>query len=303
MRPTQIARALAAAALITASAAGAVDWPPPAAKPPEVLVTKADALAVAKVKMLPAQNPFDEAWKQAPYVAVPLLPQQIAMPMLPEPTIPAVNAQALHDGKTIAFRVQWDDATPDGNVETGRFSDAVAVQFPIDVGAAPMMGNQGARVQILYWKALWQKDIDAGFQDVQALYPNFWNDVYWFGDGKHPFPADAAFKNPAAMQWFVALSAGNPVSAISRTQPVQELFAAGWGSLTAQEKSDSAARGVWVNNTWTIIFTRPLTTADALDHQFKPGTPSQAAFAVWQGSTGNAGGRKHWSNWIPYEIK
>lgn len=295
------------AAVVLALPAGvafsdAPQWPAKIDKITEVAVTRADKLRVVRTAALPADNPFADAWKAAPYVDVVMLAQQIAMPRLEKGSIEKLTVQALHDGKDIAFRVSWADDKPDGNVDTGKFSDGVAIELPLNPAAVPMMGQAGAPVQIIYWKALWQKDIDVGFQDVQSLHPNYWSDLYWFSEGKFPYPVQEAFKKPEARQWFIALSAGNPVAAISRTQPVQELIAAGWGSLTDQPESVSRGKGVWANGKWYVIIARPLTSSDKNDYQFAPGKAGMASFAVWQGSVGNAGGRKHWANWTPLEV-
>jgi hypothetical protein len=178
----------------------------------------------------------------------------------------------------------------------------VAIEFPLDAGAAPMMGHQGAKVQILHWKALWQKDIDAGFQDVQDLHPNYWSDLYWFAEGKFPFPVQTSFRNPSSLQWFIAQSAGNPMAVFSRTQPIEELIAEGFGTLTHQKESASTGKGAWVNNTWAVVISRPLTTQDPADFQFHAGEKAQVAFAVWQGSAGNVGGRKQWTSWNEFGV-
>ncbi len=199
--------------------------------------------------------------------------------------------------------MSWDDHSPDGNVDVSRFSDGVAIGFPIDPNASPMMGNADGRVQILYWKALWQKDIDAGFQDVQDLHPNYWSDLYWFAEGEFPFPVPEAFSNPESLQWFIAHQAGNPVAAFSRSQPVEELVAEGWGTLTHQPQSATEGKGAWVRDTWAVVFTRPLSTDDPLDYAIEPGKSGQIVLAVWQGHDGNVGGRKHWSAWTPFEVQ
>jgi hypothetical protein len=277
-------------------------WPPSQPSVPEVAVTRGDHVKALRVASIGSDNPYAEVWKQAPYYETPLQAQQMAMPTIPAPTVPALRAQALRDGERIAFRLSWQDSTADGNVDSGQFTDAVAIEFPLDAGAAPMMGHKGAKVQILHWKALWQKDLDVGFQDVQDLHPNYWYDLYWFAEGKFPFPVkDGAFKDKRSLQWFIAQSAGNPMAVFSRTQPVEELVAEGFGSLTHQPESASTGKGAWVKGTWAVVISRPLTTSDATDYQFKPGN-AQIAFAVWQGGAGNVGGRKNWTSWSTLEV-
>jgi hypothetical protein len=225
------------------------------------------------------------------------------MPAVAEAAIPALQVQALSDGTRIAWRLQWNDPTPDGNVDTSRYTDAVALQFPLVDNAAITMGQPEGPVQILQWKALWQKDIDVGFQDVQDLHPNFWSDLYWFAEGEFPFPIPSAFRDPRSLEWFIALQAGNPVAVFSRTQPVEELTAIGFGTLTHQAESAATAKGAWKDGRWSVVLSRPLRTPDAQDYQFRAGVPGQVACAAWDGSAGNVGGRKSYSMWNEFTVE
>lgn len=268
----------------------------------DTAVQRADALQVRRVARIASEDPFWPAWRDAPYVEVPLLAQQMAMPQLGATSIPRLRVQALCDERSVAWRLGWDDETCDGNVDTSRFSDAVAIAFPLDPGAPPMMGSKELRVQILYWKALWQKDIDAGFQDVQSLHPNYWTDIYWFAEGQFPYPVPSAFQHPASRQWFIAHQAGNPMAAFSRSQPIEELLAEGWSTLTHQPHSATTGRGAWVQGKWAVVLQRPLRTTDPLDYPFTAGGRGQAAFAAWNGAAGERGGRKQWSSWVDFEV-
>jgi hypothetical protein len=269
----------------------------------DVAVVQADRLEVVRVARILTEDPFWAAWRDAPYVEVPLLAQQMTAPQLEAPSVQRLRVQGLCDGRSVAWRIGWDDPTPDGNVDTGRFADAVAIAFPLDPGAPPMMGSKDHRVQILYWKALWQKDIDVGFQDVQSLHPNYWTDLYWFAEGQFPFPVPSAFQHPASRQWFIAHQAGNPMAAFSRSQPVEELVAQGWSTLTHQPHSATTGRGAWVDGRWAVVLQRPLRTTDPLDHPIPVDGPGQAAFAVWEGTAGNRGGRKHWTSWVEFTVR
>lgn len=310
--PRPAGAVLLAAALAAGSAAAEEALPGPktewplvqAVDVPEVAVVKADHLKVVRIGYaLTSDDPYADAWWEAPYVEVEVVPQQMANPALMEQTIDTVRVQGLTDDEYIAWRVSWDDPSPDANVDVSRFSDAVAIEFPLDEGALPMMGDEQSKVQILYWKALWQKDVDVGFQDVQDVHPNFWSDLYWFAQGPFPYPVPDAFEDPAAKQWFVAYQAGNPMAAFSRRQPVQELVAKGFSTLTNQPYSVTTAKGVWVRDSWAVVFMRPLRTDDPLDYQFELGATGQIAFAVWDGGAGNASGRKHWSDWVEFEVE
>lgn len=262
-----------------------------------------EEIIAAQVKGALPSDPQATEWQQATAKDIALAPQQMTMPLLEKASIDKITVQALTDAKAIAWRVSWADATPDFNVDVARFSDAVAIEFPLTKDAAAMMGHKGGgKVQIVYWKALWQKDLDEGFQDVQKVHPNYWSDLYWFTEGKFPYPIPDAFKNPVSKQWFVAYQAGNPMSIFTREQPAQELVAEGWGTLTSQAQSATTAKGTWSEGRWNVVFARPLATDDANDYQFSD--KGQIAFAVWQGGDKNVGGRKHWSNnWVSFQIQ
>lgn len=265
----------------------------PAAAKPIIVKSKAKIEGV---------NPYAAWWGEVPRWDAALLPQQMAMPTLVAATVKAVQVQIAHDGARLALRLVWPDTTPNGNVDTGRFSDGVAFQLPLRPDSPPTMGAHGAPVHIHHWKAVWQKDIDVGYQDVQDLHPNFWSDLYWFTSGGHPQPVPAAFTDPTSLQWLVATRAGNPMAILQRTTPCEELAAAGWGTLTHQPTSQTTARGVWANGKWAVVMTRPLATDDASDAKVVPGQANKLAFAVWDGGQGQVGGRKHWTAWFDVEV-
>lgn len=268
-----------------------------------VAVTKGDKLqAVKQSQPIAGEDPYAAFWKEIPFVEVPLLAQQAAMPGLAQGTIAAVKVQAAHDGKLLAVRCEWQDASVNGFVDSGRFPDAVALELPLKEGAPPMMGSKEAPVQLMHWKAIWQKDVDVGYQDVQDIHPNFWSDLYWFAEPGHPHPIGTAFKNPESLRWLVAMAAGNPLAVLQKSTAAEEAIASGWGTLTHQPNSATKARGLWAAGRWAVVFTRPLKTDDAADAQLTPGNSTQIAFAVWDGGKGQVGGRKHWASWVDMAV-
>jgi hypothetical protein len=260
-------------------------------------------LYVVHTDPLPALDPFSPEWDVWPALPLAVTPQIIAMPVLENPVIDQVRVQAVTDGTTILWRLSWLDATPDMNVDAARFTDAAAVQFPLHAEASYMMGDTGRSVQILHWKGVWQKDVDDHFQDVQDLHPNYWTDLYWFADGDFPYPVPSAFADTLSHVWFPAYRAGNPLADFHRREPVEELIAEGYGSLTPQKDSVTRGRGRWRNGRWGVVFARPLRSEDPLDYQFVPGGRGTVSVAVWEGSSGNVGGRKHWSLWFEFVVQ
>lgn len=276
----------------------------PAAGGPETPLPSADKLIVGRsATPFSVPDPAAACWSDEPGLEIKLIPQAIAIPKLDLATVEIVHLQALHDGQKIAWRLVWSDPTPDANVDVSRFGDGVALQFPLVADAPVTMGAKGKAIQTIYWKALWQKDISEHFQDVEDLHPNFYSEFYWFVQGERPFRIPAAFQDPRSRVWFPAQQAGNPAAIFDRKEPVQELTAQGFGTLTPHKDNATTGKGFWKNGRWEVVFMRPLTTSDSLDYQFRPGTGGQFAVAVWDGSSGNVGARKQYCNWLPFEVK
>ncbi|MCA9755610.1 MAG: hypothetical protein KDA27_07395 [Candidatus Eisenbacteria bacterium] len=263
---------------------------------------EAGKLVIRLVDDLPAVA-SDDVWSEAPVRSVEVRPQVVTMPILEDTTATVVEVQAVTDGRTISWRLSWMDPVPDTATDSGRFTDAVALQFPVSRNASFMMGGRDQRVQILHWKGIWQRDVEEGFQDVQDLHPNYWADLYWFAEaGGLPRVPDS-FRDERSHAWFPAMQAGNPFSQFDRAQPIEELTAEGFGSLTSQPSSASWGSGAWADGRWTVVVSRPLRTDDSADYQFTRGMIGNVAIAVWQGGDGNVGGRKRYSEWIEFRVE
>ena len=291
-----------------ATGAGAPDnqATPPAgtATPAAPTTPPAPAIQVTDVPAVPAADDvFAAEWEKAPTLNVPLLPQNIARPLLGKQTIPSVDVQALRDSSRVAWRVSWAAAEPSSNVDADRFSDAVALQFSLQPGTPFLMGGPGMPVRILHWKALWQKDVTEHYQQVEDVHPNYNSDFYWFASAAFPSPYATSLDNAQARQFMPAMNAGNPMANPGRTKPVEELVAEGFGTSTTVRDTTSGAFGEWKDGRWTVVFDRPLSPDDPLAAAMAAGKADALAFAVWDGSAKNVGGVKHFSNWIPVKLK
>ena len=287
-------------------AAGVVDAGPGSTTPATAVQPPARPveITVARIAAVPAlANVYDAAWDKIPQVDVPLLPQQTAAPMLDTATIASVQVQAIRDDKRVAWRLSWAATQPAALSETGHFADAVAIQIPLVDGAPFTMGAKGQPVRLLHWKALWQKDIDFGFQDIAKLYPNSWSDLNWFAPHAGPVPTTQLVKDPKAVQFMPLHAAGNPMAIIDRKQPVEEIAAEGFGTATTVPNSASSARGVWKDGRWTVIIDRPLGPDDPISARLQSAGQNMISFAVWDGSAGNRGGRKHYCAWVPMKVE
>lgn len=66
----------------------------------------------------------------------------------------AAGLQCAHNGREIAFRLEWECEKPVASViDNDQFSDAAALLFPLTDAAPLMMGSEGAPVNIWHWRA------------------------------------------------------------------------------------------------------------------------------------------------------
>jgi hypothetical protein len=222
--------------------------------------------------------PDDPAWRDAP------------------PFSAALVVRAITDGEHIAFRLDWADPTRDDVPGPGRFSDAVAVQLPQRTTAdvpAPQMGEGDRPVEIAYWRATWQAVVDGREDSIKAIYPGATVDHYPF-DAASLAPGSEA-QREMAERYAPARALGNQMAG-PRNQPVQDLVAEGPGTLRPAADGHSTGRGVRTGTGWSVVLVRPAPA------HVQPGSRTQVAFAVWEGSHQEAGARKMRSVWIPLRV-
>lgn len=249
-------------------------------------------LRAVAVAQLP-QAPDDAAWRQAPRFLAPLVEQDLVEPRQLEVTTPRVAVQALTDGQRIAFKLAWDDATENGLPGASRFSDACAIQLPQELAAevpAPQMGEAGRGVEITYWRASWQEEVDGREDTIKTLYPGATVDHYPFEAASLEPGSDA--QRALADQYAPARRLGNTMEG-PRASAVQDLIAEGPGTLTRAPEQRSSGRGVRTPSGWQVVIARDL--PDGLDM----GARAQIAFAVWDGGRQEVGARKMRSVWLP----
>lgn len=248
----------------------------------DILTPEDGRIHVAKVKQLPA-GPEDALWERLDAVRVPV------NPLWPEPnTILAVAVRAVHDGRRVAAQLQWRDPAFNGApLRPQDFQDAVALQFSLN-GSTPFlgMGDERNPVNLWFWRAGWQQEMDGPRPDVGTKFASMHVDTYF------------------RASYQTAQSAGNPL-AQPRRSPVEDANARGFGTLASQPESGQnvQGRGLWRDGFWTVVLVRDLKSRDAGDVQFKPGKPVPVAFAVWDGGQGDRNGRKEISNWYQFILE
>ncbi len=243
----------------------------------------------------PILNVAASFWKQAKPVAVPILPQTVATPIHPDNAVKELQARAVHNGQWLALLLTWKDPTRDDRIVTDEFGDQVAVEFPIEYNPdrlpSPMMGNAGGRVNIVQWRAAFQRDMEQGEPEVKALYPNAVVDLY----------PDYVLRATDARPYMGALGVDNPISRPTLS-PVLDQMAEGWGTLTVKPDQHADGRGVWRDGRWTVVITLPMATESPNSPRLAPGGRTMVAFAVWEGGRREVGARKGWSAWVPLQL-
>jgi mono/diheme cytochrome c family protein len=252
-------------------------------------------------------DPLAPAWASAPVSRVPL-----RLLWARARTIDQVRVKSLHNGQEIAFLLEWNDPIADRLlIRSEDFRDAAAIQFPVagvtlhgpgHPEPAYTMGEKGDLVNIWHWKADWEGDL-ARFRDIQDRYPGMASDAYLFRRAAPPGePSSETAKAPTSTHdptYLTGWGAGNLFSNPSRSSPVEDLNAMGFGTLTSQPSDDQNVRGkgIWQGGKWRVVFVRPMKSPSERDIQFLPGHSLPVAFAVWDGSEGDRDGQKAVSLW------
>jgi mono/diheme cytochrome c family protein len=240
----------------------------------------------------------DDAWQGAesvPVVVSPLWWRDYADP--------ALHVAALHDGKSLAIRLTWNDATKnDQAVRPQDFEDMAAVQI-YKGNAEPFLGMGAAdkALDVWLWRAGWPARPGEA-ADVDTTYPNMAVDSYPFekaGGGPRPHAADRQDRD-----FLTAHAAGNQLADSSRALSAGNLRAKGFGTLTMRPKVSQAvtASAAWNDGRWTVVLRRPLDVGD-VGVALTPGDRLSVAFALWDGEARDRNGQKLVSVWQDLQLE
>jgi hypothetical protein len=258
-------------------------------------VVTPEVIAISKPSI--TLDPNDRVWNDVSTHVSPMLLQDLVDPRLMEPSTKEVRVKAITDGTEVAFRVEWADDSQNDVPGPKHFLDGCAIQLPAAIDPnvpAPQMGEAGKRVEITFWRADWQAIVDGRADDITSIYPHASVDHYP-ADAK-PLEKDPNLKREAELRYAPARALGNRRSG-PREQPVEDMIAEGPGTLTPVEQNFSKGKGVRTGDGWAVVISRPIPVG------FGPATPTQIAFAVWQGSQGEIGGRKMRTGWVNFLMK
>jgi mono/diheme cytochrome c family protein len=260
-------------------------------------------LEAAKVAALPS-GPDDAAWEAVPAndVVLHLLFSRESAPRL-------LRVRAAHDGKSIAFQLSWVDSSDShAPLRAEDFRDSVAMMFALKGMDTPVaMGSKEKPVNVWHWKADWQIDLEK-WQDVESIHPGMAVEMYPYEKGEKTIANQGNSPPPMTEQdkgYQSGWAAGNPMSDPGRKSPVEDLVAAGFGTLTSNLPTlqTVGGKGLWKAGRWAVQMSRTLAAPDDCCAGFAAGKETPAAFAVWDGAAGDRAGQKSVTTWFRLVLK
>jgi mono/diheme cytochrome c family protein len=239
-----------------------------------------------------------EVWQSAP--PIPIVVSPLWWRDYPEP---ALQVAAVHDGRSLAVRLTWQDATRnDGAVRPQDFEDMAAVQL---FAGSPEpflgMGAGDKPVEVWLWRAGGHTRASE-YADVDTVYPHMAVDLYPLEQPANGSLGHATNRQPP--EFLTALAAGNPRSDPSQPFSGGSFQAKGFGTLTMRPRVSQAisAHGQWQNGRWTVVLRRPLEVTPEAGISLGSGDRISIAFALWDGAAGDRNGKKLVSIWHDLQL-
>lgn len=234
---------------------------------------------------------LEPVWKNvkaAPIVVTPLWWRDQAHPDL--------SMAAVHDGKTLAIRLSWHDATANQQVtRADEFEDMAAVQL-FKGSREPFlgMGATDQAIDLWLWRAGWQPQ---GTPAAAVL------DDYPFDMPLYRGLIKGQEKDIPDFR--TARAAGNLNARPNDKATASTLAAKGFGSTTFQPQASQlvTARAEWQAGRWTVVLRRPLQVKAGEGVALEPGDCCSIAFALWFGEVRDRNGQKMVSIWHDLTIE
>jgi mono/diheme cytochrome c family protein len=213
-----------------------------------------------------------------------------------------VTVRAVHDGEELALLLVWPDPTYDHTVIRPQdFRDGAAVQFALQRDPPLFaMGQSGGKVNIWMWKSEREADLQPAYQDLDKVYPYMGIDSYPnFLRSPVEQPTREALTLESDPTYVTAWGAGNVVADPTSRSSVEDLTAAGFGTLRALPAVDGSidTTGVYSIGSYRVLFKRPLRSEATDKRSFRVGKSIPIAFAVWDGRAGDRDGKKSVTIW------
>jgi hypothetical protein len=227
--------------------------------PPEVR----DVVHAPQIPGTVPVSPDDSAWTRVARSWFPLVGQVIHRSRWFAPAVAGVWVQALHDGKTLALRVSWDDRTESPDTAWLKFEQRI-----LETVVGDDSGPPAAKAEP------WPDQLAVQF----------------------PRHLPQGMERP----YFLMGAATDPVYQWRWTSRPRHAFA---GLARGFERFDTlpdapAGEAIYDHGEWRLVLTRTLATPDTANEvQLEAGRAIPMAFFAWDGSSGEHGSRMAVSTW------
>jgi DMSO reductase family type II enzyme heme b subunit len=211
---------------------------------------------------LPA-SPDDSTWSHVDSYYFPLVGQVIRKPRWFAPAIANVWVQAVHDGKSLAFRVTWDDRSQSPDTTWNLFTKRLLATVASDDSTPPALAPWPDQLAVQF-----PVKIPEGTQ--------------------RPYFLMGATSDPV-YQWRWTSTPRRAVAGLARGV---ERFD------TLPSASAPGAQAVYDHGQWRLVFTRALATSDSANELLLAvGRAIPVAFFAWDDSSAERGTRMAVSTW------
>jgi DMSO reductase family type II enzyme heme b subunit len=229
------------------------------AKAPEVR----DVIHAKQVKGGLPESPDDSAWSHVDSYYFPLVGQVIRKARWFAPATAAVWVQAVHDGKSVAFRVTWDDHSQSPDTAWNQFTRRLLATVASDDSEPPAL-------------APWPDQLAVQFP---VKLPEGTERPYFLMGGT----SDPVY------QWRWTSTPRRAVAGLARGVDRFD---------TLPSARAPGAQAVFDHGQWRLVFTRALATPDSANEvPFAIGRAIPVAFFAWDGSSAERGTRMAVSTW------
>ncbi len=220
--------------------------------------------------------PSDKGWETVTPIPIPLSGQIITRPVWPEPSAKVISVRSVHNGKEIAFFLEWQDATQNVRLTPGVFRDGVAVALPLgDAPAFFCMGQLDHYVNIWHWKADWQSDVD-----------------------RRAARAKEKKRKRRGIRRFEVIP--------RRPSSVEDLIGGGFSTLTSKKvQGKIKGQAEWKHGFWRVVMKRPLSQGgNDIENEaiLRAGRMQAVAFAIWNGENNERNGQKAVASWLQLAV-
>ena len=227
------------------------------AKSPDVR----DVIHAPQITSTPPVSPDDSAWAHVDRYWFPLVGQVIHKAREFAPPVSGVWVQAVHDGKTLAMRVSWDDRTQSPDSAWLGFEQRLMQTVASDDSEAPKAQPWPDQLAVQF-----PRHLTDGMERPYFLMGSATDPVY---------------------QWRWTSQPRRAIAGLAR----------GIDQFDTLPEAP-AAQAAFDHGEWRVVLTRALATPDTGNEvQLEAGRAIPVAFFAWDGSSGEHGSRMALSTW------